>query len=49
MPLFDLNYLLVVGTVFAFLDAWNIGSSSAAHLFHFLLSNTDAFSPMQMC
>ena len=25
MPLLQFNYLLVIGTLFAFLDAWNIG------------------------
>jgi hypothetical protein len=25
MPLHQFDYLLVVGTIFAFLDAWNIG------------------------
>lgn len=28
MPLTQFNYLFVIGTVFAFLDAWNIGLRS---------------------
>jgi sodium-dependent phosphate transporter len=31
MPLHQFDYLLVVGTIFAFLDAWNIGANDVAN------------------
>ena len=31
MPLHQYDYLLAVGTIFAFLDAWNIGANDAAN------------------
>lgn len=31
MPLHQFDYLLAVGTIFAFLDAWNIGANDAAN------------------
>ncbi|KAK0622742.1 phosphate transporter [Immersiella caudata] len=31
MPLHQFDYLLVIGTIFAFLDAWNIGANDVAN------------------
>jgi hypothetical protein len=31
MPLTQFNYLFVIGTFFAFLDAWNIGSPTLSY------------------
>jgi hypothetical protein len=32
MPLHQFDYLFVIGTLFAFLDAWNIGKKPATSL-----------------
>lgn len=31
MPLHEFDYILAVGTIFAFLDAWNIGANDVAN------------------
>jgi len=31
MPLHQFDYILAIGTIFAFLDAWNIGANDVAN------------------
>lgn len=33
MPLHQYDYLFAIGTIFAFLDAWNIGANDVANSF----------------
>lgn len=49
MPLHEYDYLLAVGTIFAFLDAWNIGANDAANSWASSVSSRSVSYIQAMC